>query len=76
MQILSDDARIDAVITWVDGDDPAHRAKRQRHQPAAPRNPNAVNPHRWACNDELGYCLRSIANHAPWIGRILPSMKP
>lgn len=70
MQFIKDDARIDAVITWVDGDDPAHRAKRQRHQPHAGRNANAVNPHRWACNDELGYCLRSIANHAPWIGRI------
>ncbi|WP_303783826.1 Stealth CR1 domain-containing protein [Sandarakinorhabdus limnophila] len=74
MQIIKDDPRpgsvIDAVITWVDGDDPAHRAKRQRHQPHAPRNANAVNPHRWASNDELGYCLRSIANHAPWIGRI------
>ena len=63
-------ARIDAVITWVDGDDPQHRAKRLHYQPQAPRNANAVNPHRWACNDELGYCLRSIANHAPWIGRI------
>ncbi|PLK24965.1 hypothetical protein C0V72_02850 [Porphyrobacter sp. TH134] len=65
-----DAARIDAVITWVDGDDPAHSAKRRRYQPHAPRNANAVNPHRWACNDELSYCLRSIANHAPWIGRI------
>ncbi|KPF63223.1 stealth family protein [Porphyrobacter sp. AAP60] len=63
-------ARIDAVITWVDGDDPLHRAKRLHFQPQTPRNANAVNPHRWACNDELGYCLRSIANHAPWIGRI------
>lgn len=70
MQIISDDARIDAVITWVDGDDPAHIARRLAHQPQAARNANAVNPHRWACNDELGYCLRSIANHAPWIGRI------
>jgi hypothetical protein len=70
MPILNDDARIDAVITWVDGDDPAHIAKRQRYQPHAPHNANATNPHRWACNDELGYCLRSIANHAPWIGRI------
>lgn len=70
MQIISDDTRIDAVITWVDGDDPAHIARRQHHQPHAPRNLNATNPHRWACNDELGYCLRSIANHAPWIGRI------
>jgi hypothetical protein len=70
MQINSAAARIDAVITWVDGDDPHHRAKRLHYQPQAPRNANAVNPHRWACNDELGYCLRSIANHAPWIGQI------
>lgn len=72
MQLNSHAARIDAVITWVDGDDPLHRIKRQRYQQQAPRNANAnaVNPHRWACNDELDYCLRSIANHAPWIGRI------
>lgn len=70
MQSNTDTARIDAVITWVDGDDPQHMAKRLCYQTQAPRNANAVNPHRWACNDELGYCLRSIANHAPWIGRI------
>lgn len=70
MQTYSGAARIDAVITWVDGDDPAHMAKRRFFQPQAPRNANAINPHRWACNDELSYCLRSIANHAPWIGRI------
>ncbi|WP_298290123.1 Stealth CR1 domain-containing protein [Novosphingobium sp.] len=70
MQNINGAARIDAVITWVDGLDPRHSAKRLRHQPHAPRNINGTNPHRWACNDELGYCLRSIANHAPWIGRI------
>ena len=70
MHKLYGGARIDAVITWVDGDDPAHIVKRLAHQPHAPRHANGVNPHRWACNDELGYCLRSIANHAPWIGRI------
>ncbi len=70
MQHFNVAARIDAVITWVDGDDPCHRAKRLYYQPQAPRNANAINPHRWACNDELGYCLRSIANHAAWIERI------
>lgn len=70
MHILSGTARIDAVITWVNGDDPQHRAKRLHFQPLAPRNSNAVNPHRWACNDELSYCLRSLGNHAPWIERI------
>lgn len=63
--------RIDAVITWVDGAEPAHRRKRESWLAvAAPANENGSNPHRWACSDELGFCLRSIANHAPWIGRI------
>ena len=70
MHSFTDAARIDAVITWVDGSDPLHVAKRQNYLPHAPRNANGTNPHRWACNDELRYCLRSIANHAPWIGRI------
>ena len=63
--------RIDAVITWVDGADPAHRARRENFMPRGEQlNENGVNPHRWACSDELGFCLRSIANNAPWIGRI------
>ena len=70
MHSSSGAARIDAVITWVDGVDPFHLAKRRRYQPQISTNANGVNPHRWACNDELSYCLRSIANHAPWIGRI------
>ncbi|WP_193746723.1 stealth family protein [Blastomonas sp. AAP53] len=70
MHSNSSAVRIDAVITWVDGSDPAHMARRLRYQGPSPRNANATNPHRWACNDELSYCLRSIANHAPWIGRI------
>lgn len=70
MQNYSDGVRIDAVITWVDGLDPSHMAKRGHYQPQAKCNANAINPHRWACNNELSYCLRSIANHAPWIGRI------
>mgnify|MGYP000178497100 CR=1 FL=1 len=65
-------AAIDAVITWVDGADPAHRRKRERHMApgGTPLHANGINPHRWACADELGYCLRSIANNAPWINRI------
>lgn len=64
--------QIDAVITWVDGSDPVHRSKREVHMvpAAAPLHENGINPHRWACSDELSYCIRSIANHAPWIGHI------
>lgn len=63
---------IDAIITWVDGDDPQHRAKRERLLGKAQNDlhENGINPHRWACSDELSYCLRSIENNAPWIGTI------
>ena len=63
---------IDAVITWVDGSDPAHKQKRDRHltQVRTPLNDNGTNPHRWVCSDELNFCVRSIANHAPWVRRI------
>ncbi|MFC4292670.1 stealth family protein [Sphingorhabdus arenilitoris] len=63
---------IDAVITWVDGDDPALRAKREHHlaHATAPLHGNGTNPHRWICSDELNFCLRSIANNAPWVRRV------
>lgn len=63
---------IDAVITWVDGAQPAHYQNRMRYMAAAvtPLHGNAINPHRWACSDELGYCLRSIELNAPWIRRV------
>jgi len=63
---------VDAVITWVDGADPAHKANRDHHlaHAATPLHDNGTNPHRWVCSDELNYCVRSIANHAPWVRRI------
>ncbi len=72
-QVLSSNPHhIDAVITWVDGADPLHRRKREAHmEPSGPSlHENGTNPHRWACSDELSYCVRSIANHAPWVNRI------
>jgi Stealth protein CR2, conserved region 2/Stealth protein CR1, conserved region 1 len=60
---------IDAVITWVNGADPVHAAKRA-HYMGVRLHENGINPHRWICHDELNYCLRSIANHAPWIRTI------
>jgi Stealth protein CR2, conserved region 2/Stealth protein CR1, conserved region 1 len=63
---------IDAVITWVDGADPLHKAKRLAHlMPTRDQlHENGINPHRWACSDELSFCLASIENNAPWIGTI------
>lgn len=63
---------IDAVITWVDGNAAKHRQKRQKYMAmeSLPLHENASNPHRWMCNDEILYCIQSIENHAPWIGKI------
>jgi len=63
-----DDA-IDAVITWVDGTSPVHRAARARFitQIGVVLNENASNPHRWESSDEIFYCLRSIQYNAPWV---------
>jgi Stealth protein CR2, conserved region 2/Stealth protein CR1, conserved region 1 len=64
--------QIDAVITWVDGDEPRHRHKREGYMARAetPLHENGINPHRWTSNDELGFCLRSIANNAKWIRHV------
>lgn len=59
---------IDAVVTWVNGNSDDLSRKRD-HYLAATRHPlleNAINPHRWICNDEILYCLQSIGNYAPW----------
>ncbi|WP_348052519.1 Stealth CR1 domain-containing protein [Parasphingorhabdus sp.] len=63
---------VDIVITWVDGADPALKAKRDHFlgEAQTPLHDNGINPHRWLCSDELDYCLRSIANNAPDVRRI------
>lgn len=63
---------IDAVITWVDGNAPAHREKRAMYmaQGGVVLNENASNPHRWEQSDEIYFCLYSIHNHAPWVRHI------
>ena len=63
---------VDAVITWVDGADPVHARKRNAYLSDAktPLHDNGINPHRWVCSDELNFCLRSIANNAPWVRRV------
>lgn len=65
------DQPIDAVITWVDGDDPAHRSKLEaclgrRSQ----RRPRAAARTRYANSGELEYCIASLLRFAPWLDHI------
>lgn len=62
---------MDAVILWVDGNDPVHVAKRNAmlaltgHPPA-----DAVSPTRFSSLNEIEFCLEGILRFAPFFRRI------
>ncbi|MEU2059527.1 stealth family protein [Streptomyces sp. NPDC013455] len=63
---------VDAVFTWVDGDDPEMAAKRRAHQALsdnviAPRETGAS---RYTSHDELRYALRSLEMYAGFIRHV------
>ena len=60
---------IDAVITWVDGADPAHQARRLRHQGAG-QHLSATAATRFASSGEIRFCVLSILRFCPFVGRI------
>ncbi|MER6366352.1 Stealth CR1 domain-containing protein [Kitasatospora sp. NPDC001527] len=78
------DFPIDAVITWVDDADPAWQERRAAararlaHTAAPIAEEDGVAEsgiagdadQRFRNRDELRYCLRALAAHAPWIRRI------
>jgi len=65
------DARVDAVVTWVDGSDPAHRAKLATLlQSTGGVPPPVARATRFHDAGEIDWCVSSILRHAPWIGRI------
>jgi hypothetical protein len=67
--------QIDAVITWVDGNDISHQRKRDRifRQETGKEDteiPAGKDSTRFIDNGELKFCLRSIRRYAPWIRNI------
>lgn len=65
---------IDAVITWVDGNDPKHATKRSRALNGSNRHsshlPSGHHKTRFMNNGELYYCIASLRKYAPWIRNI------
>lgn len=66
---------VDAVVTWVDGADPAHARKRAKMLDqgvalASSTIPAGVDGTRFEDNNEIEYCLRSIRRFAPWVRTI------
>ena len=62
---------IDAVVTWVDGNDERHRAKRMRYGNKAMLSADDVAGNtRYSSVGEIQYCIASINRFAPWINKI------
>lgn len=56
---------IDAVLTWVDGEDPAHLAKRRAYDPGF--GAAGVEATRFASRDEIRFSLKALLKFAPWL---------
>ncbi len=63
------DFPIDAVYTWVDGNDPAWRARKELALTGG-LSELATSEARFVSRDELRYSLRSLMTYAPWIRNI------
>ncbi|MCF3963614.1 stealth conserved region 3 domain-containing protein [Streptomyces fuscigenes] len=64
---------IDVVYTWVDGNDPAWRARKSATMEShglGRLNDEAANDSRFASRDELKYSLRSLEKYAPFVRKI------
>ena len=61
---------IDAVITWVDGADPAHRAKLRDHLAGLAEVPEIAGEERYRESGEFAFCIASLLRFAPWLRRI------
>ncbi|MEU6590868.1 stealth family protein [Streptomyces sp. NPDC046881] len=63
---------VDVVYTWVDGEEPAMRAKRARYQEhgMAEILDKETNASRYTSHDELKYSLRSLAMYADFVRHI------
>lgn len=62
---------IDAVITWVDGKDADHKAKRLKYgNDRIFRTEDVAGDTRYTSVGEIFYCIASLNRFAPWLNRI------
>lgn len=67
---MTDQHSIDAVITWVDGDDPQHKQKLNQYLASIGRQPKSADSTRFRSLGEIDYCVASIIQYASFIHRI------
>lgn len=63
--------KIDAVITWVDGNDPVHRQKRNKYAtPDMLKADDVAGETRFVEVGEIAWCVASLNRFAPWLNKI------
>ena len=63
--------KIDAVITWVDGNDPIHIAKREQYGTQKMLvTDDVAGSTRYISVGEIFYCVASLNRFAPWLNKI------
>lgn len=63
--------KIDAVITWVDGNDPLHKEKRLRYGDGNIfESDDVAGNTRFSSLGEIFYCVASLNRFAPWLHKI------
>lgn len=71
MEVKVSEKPIDVVVTWVDGQDPAHREKVSAFLPDAQGlSESARHPTRFNSVGEINYCIRSVFTFAPFVRNI------
>lgn len=69
--MIAQDHPVDAVITWVDGNDRAHAEKLARHFSSLNmERPNEAASCRFNQCGEIDYCVASLLRFAPWVRTI------
>ena len=61
---------IDIVITWVDGNDPVHRKKRNEYSESKIRHEDIDGETRFVSVGEIAYCIASINRFASFVRKI------
>lgn len=68
---MRDNPKVDAVITWVDGDDPRHIAKREAFgNKKILKVDDVAGSTRYRSVGEILYCVASLNRFAPWLNKI------
>ena len=63
--------KIDAVITWVDGEDPRHKAKREQYgSKRSLSRDDVAGSTRFTSLGEIFYCVASLNRFASWLNKI------